>query len=244
MNALRTLLPASFVVLAFASGASAQAPPAGGPQKPERVQVSLGFPVGVPVGDFGRNVANAGGVSAQLDASLGRSIVSVGGEVSCLWYGTESRDVDLGPAIPELAGTVVSVTTDNAMLFFHGRVRVQPHRGRWRPYADGLFGFDYIYTETSIDGTDCGSSCSSSIQATNMDDFVPSFGAGAGVMIGLGKADNPPWRLDISVRYLWGGEARYLIDGAVQRASNVSLLDVRRSRTDLVAMYVGISFGR
>jgi hypothetical protein len=244
MSALKGLLPASFVVFALVGPAAAQAPPTTPPPKQTRVQVSVGVPVGFASGEFGDNVDSAAGISASLDVSLGGSIVSVGGEFSHLWYGTESRKVDLGPAIPELAGTFVTVTTDNAMLLVHGRVRVQPHRGRWRPYADGLFGFDYIYTKTSLDeANDCsGSSCGRGIEATNLDDWVPSFGVGAGVMVGLGSSGST--RLDVSVRYLWGGEADYLTHGAIQHVGDTAIFDTSRSRTDIVAVYVGLSFGR
>jgi len=244
MPALKGLLSASCVVFSVVGPAAAQAPPTTPPPRPTRIQASVGVPVGFASGEFGNNVDSAAGISVSLDVGLGGSIVSVGGELSHLWYGRDSRKVDLGPAIPELAGTLVTVTTDNAMMLVHGRVRVQPRRGRWRPYADGLFGFDYIYTKTSLDeANDCsGSSCPSVVEATNLDDWVPSYGVGAGVMVGLGSPGSM-W-LDVSVRYLWGGEADYLTHGAIQHVGDTVIFDTSRSRTDMVAVYVGVSFGR
>jgi len=104
MTALKGLLSASFVVFSVVGPAAAQAPPTTPPPRPTRIQASVGVPVGFASGEFGNNVDSAAGISVSLDVGLGGSIVSVGGELSHLWYGRDSRKVDLGPAIPELAG--------------------------------------------------------------------------------------------------------------------------------------------
>ena len=46
------------------------------------------------------------------------------------------------------------------------------------------------------------------------------------------------------LRYLWGGEARYLTQGAIHRVGNQAVLDISRSRTDMVAIYFGLNCGR
>jgi len=214
-------------------------------EKLTRFQGGVGVPIGVPVGDFGKNVDLAGGISGYFDVGLGKGVVSVGGEVAYLSYGQESREVDLSVLIPDLPGVTATVNTDNAVLLFLGRVRAQRPEGRWRPYVDGLFGFSDIYTKTSIEGTgSCdGYSCSTGLEATNLRDFAPSFGGGAGVMVGFGKAPHIV-KLDMSVRYLRGGEADYLIKGAIHREGGQALLDISHSRTDMVLVYIGVAFGR
>jgi hypothetical protein len=243
MNTVARLCCALLLLLAAASPATAQ-PSAGAPPPRTEVQFSGGLLVGVPVGGFGARVDSAGGITGQLDVGLFRSIVSVGGEASYLLYGTESRELDLGAVVPELPGTVVTLTTDNSMILLHGRVRVQPRQGRWRPYIDGLFGINYIYTKTHIEGTgSCsGTGCDEGIAATNLDDYVSSVGAGVGVVVDVGRPGGT--RLDASVRYLRGGEARYLTEGAIHRAGSHAVLDISRSRTDIIAIYFGVNFGR
>lgn len=244
MTSLKSLSAASVLVLAAVASTSAQTPTTPS-EKPTRLQASVGLLLGAPLGGFGNNVDGAGGFSGHLDVGLGDSVVSVGGEAAYLWYGTESRKVDLSAAIPDLPGVVVTVNTDNAMILVHGRVRVQPRRGRWRPYVDGLFGFADIFTTTSIEGSgSCDAdSCSTGIEATNLEDYVPSFGGGVGVMVGFGSSARSP-RLDVSVRYLYGGEADYLTEGAIRREGGQAFLDISRSRTDMVLVYIGIAFGR
>jgi hypothetical protein len=51
-------------------------------------------------------------------------------------------------------------------------------------------------------------------------------------------------KFDVSVRYLAGGEAEYLTKGAVRWEGGQTILDVSRSRTDIVLVYIGVALGR
>jgi hypothetical protein len=81
------------------------------------------------------------------------------------------------------------------------------------------------------------------LEATNLEDFALSFGGGVGLMVDFGSS---PWpgRLDVSVRYLRGGEADYLTEGAIRREGGQAFLDISRSPTHMVLVYIGISIGR
>ena len=224
---------------------AAQPAPDAAPAGPTRVQGGIGMLGAVPLGEFGTNVDAPGGFSGHLAVGLGESVVTLGGEAAYLWYGQESRKVPLSTTIPDLA---VTVNTDNAMFLLHGRVRAQPRQGRWRPYVDGLFGFTDIFTKTSIEGrSDCVGVivpvCEPILQSTNSRDFALSYGGGAGVMVGFGSPPSAA-RLDISVRYLKGGEAEYLREGAIRREGGQAFLDISRSRTDMVMLYIGVAVGR
>ena len=225
------------------------------------VQFGFGLLVGVPVGDFGSSVGTGAGISGHVGANLGDSVVSLAGETAYWWYGHEENTVALGTIVPDVrSSTSVRVSTDNAVFQLHGRVRAQSRHGRWRPYAEGLFGFTDLVTKTSIDAidpNDCsllvaillgeifgfGPTCSPSYQnfghATNARDFAPSYGGGVGVKIGSA----PRW-FDVSVRYLKGGEADYLRKGAIRREGGQAILDISHSRTDTVMVYIGFAYGR
>jgi len=224
-----------------ASG-STQSPPASSQSAREPIaQGGFGILIGAPVGDFAENVEAAGGFSAHLDVALRQSIFSVGGEIAYLTYGSTSRDAPLSPTIPEI---VVTVNTNHTMFLMHGRLRAQRRSGRLRPYADGLLGFTYIATKSSIeDFGSCVETICSSLGATNLDDFTWSLGGGAGVQIGFGP---PPdrFRLDLSLRYLAGGEANYLKEGAIRVEGDQAFFDVSRSRTSMVTLYIGLAIGR
>ena len=196
------------------------------------------------VGDFSQRVNTAVGGLVQLDVGLGDSIFSVGGEIGYMGYGHANRKVDVSSLIPEIPNATLSVSTTNYMVPMHARLRAQRRVGRWRPYADALFGGNLISTDSSIDcSANNDSTCSGDNSATNAEDFVLNVGGGGGVLIAFSEAPRVP-RLDLSFRYLRGGEATYLTKGAIRREGSTAIFDVSRSRTDMVALYIGAVFGR
>jgi hypothetical protein len=232
----------------FAQTTQPQAPPAAESsaddarqESPLPIQVGIGILATVPLGTFGENIESAGGVSGHLGVWLGSSVVNLGGELTYLWYGEEHRRVPFSLTIPDAE---LDVNTSNAMFLAHGRLRVQPRQGRWRPYADGLLGLTDIFTKTSVDlGTFCSVSCTDiGPSTTNLRSVALSYGGGVGVMIGFGSPPSAA-RLDISVRYLRGGEADYLRQGAIRRENGQVFLDKSRSRTDMIAIFIGVSGG-
>ena len=216
---------------------------------PERplMQFGLGLMMGAPVGDFHDNVTFSAGLTGHFDFGLGGSPISIGAEGTYLWYGSERYDVPL-VGFPDLA---VGVDTSNDMFLLHGRVRAQRPQGRVRPYVDGLVGFNYLRTSTSVDAEDTCiytgtiTSCSEDGDSiTNIDDIVLSVGGGVGLQIGFGAAPHP-MKLDLSLRYLYGGEAEYLTDGDIRwQEEGLVILQPRRSRTDMLMVNVGVTWGR
>jgi hypothetical protein len=243
-------------VLAFtllAASASAQTPPVSttaGPAPVSRWQAGIGVVGAAPVGDFSSNIDAAGGVAGHLDARLGPSPLRLGGEVGYLLYGDQTRTVALASLIPEIPDASVKVNTSNAMFLLHARLRAQRHTGRWRPYGDAVIGLTDLFTTSSIPGPIAcvsaggGGGCTTTEVAgtTNARDVVLSYGAGAGVLVAFGRSRLRP-QLDLSLRYLAGGAARYLTEGALRIEHNRVVLDFSESRTDMVAFYIGVMIG-
>jgi hypothetical protein len=225
------------------AAASARAP------GPSRWHGGLGLLSAVPSGEFGTNIDHSWGLTGHLDARLGHSVFRLGIETSLVMYGSSERTVPLDQAIPEVP-TALRVDTENDMWLLHARIRAERPRGRWRPYADGLVGFNDLVTRSTIPGgQDCysmffGGWCTESTIAshTNARDIVPSYGAGAGLMVGFSSSPRSP-RLDIAVRYLSGGEGRYLTEGAIRNEGWASAPATSQSRTNMVTVFMGVSFG-
>jgi hypothetical protein len=238
---VRAIAVASLLSLLAAHSAYAQTSSAAG--RP-RFQAGASFVQGFAVGDFSERVNLAAGGLLQLDVGLGDSIFSVGGEIGYMGYGHANRTVDVSSLIPEIPNAKLSVSTTNYMVPMLARLRAQRSGGRWRPYADALFGGNLISTDTSIDcSANNNSTCSGDNSATNAEDFVLSIGGGGGVMIAFSDRPRVP-RLAVSFRYLRGGEATYLTKGAIRREGSTAIVDLSRSRTDMVAVYIGAVFGR
>ena len=232
-----------FVCLACASS-NAWAQSAGQQREIDRWQVGGGFLGATAVGEFETFVPDsAPGIFGHINRSLGRSIFSLGAELSWNQYGSESRSLALGPLVPEVPDAAVEVHTYNAMVGLHGRLRAQLPSGRFQPYADGLFGFTNIYTTSQVKGEDgCDEGCSLGSESQSSD-FVLSYGAGAGVMINFTSRERVP-RLDVGVLYLAAGRADYLTEGSVRAESGQVIRDFSRSRIDRFGVYIGVVFGR
>jgi hypothetical protein len=216
-------------------------------KRPTRFQGGIGFVRMEPVGEFSTFVPEAApGVLLHFDYGLGETLFSVGGEFAWAQYGQTTRTVALGALVPEVPDASIDVHTDNALLTLHGRVRAQPRRGRWKPYADGLVGFTSLYTRSEVEANrfcDDGSCDSSSDGFTHERDYVLSYGGGAGVMFRILPRQDAP-SVDVSLRYMRGGAANYLVEGALRVDGNQVSRDISRSRTDTVAFYIGVAFGR
>ena len=145
-----------------------------------------------------------------------------------------SPQIAVLPAVPEV---LRDVSTTNNFIRTHALVRVQPSAGRVRPYAEGLLGFSYVFTETAVDlGYEGGGA-----STTHLGDYAPSFGAGGGVTIGLGSWSTGRLGLDIGLRYLTGGEVDYLTQGELQRDETGVTFEPTRSLPTLFGVQLGIT---
>ena len=200
-------------------------------------QAGVNFLTVVPRGEFKDNVRNNGyGVGGQFLVRVKQSPILVGADLGGVIYGSETRRERLLPDVPDVR---VNVTTSNNIFLMHLLVRAEPRQGVVRPYADGLIGFKYLFTRTSIDLD----SQDNNPSETNLSDSTLSYGFGGGVHVRL----NPHPRrlevlLDAGVRYLRGSRAEYLREGSIRRDNGGVFFDILRSRTDAVTAQVGITF--
>lgn len=221
------LLFAALCCAAFGQATAARA---------QEFQAGVDFLTVLPRGEFKDNIKNNGyGAGGHFLVRLKQSPILVGIDLGGVVYGSETRKVTLLPDVPEVRA---DVTTSNNIFLTHFLVRAQSRHGAVRPYADGLIGFKYLFTNTSINiDSENGAS------ETNLSDLTFSYGFGGGVQVRL----NPnPKRLEVlldgKVRYLRGSRAEYLREGSIRRENGAVFFDVLRSRTDVVTAQVGITF--
>ncbi|MCS4194358.1 hypothetical protein GGP50_002584 [Salinibacter ruber] len=217
-------------------------------------QASFRFIGAVPQGGLRDNISLGGGLQGFIGGWLGQGPLMLGLDVAFLGYGSTTDQVPfsstVGPRVP------VEVSTSNNVLETHLSARLQRRRGRFRPYAEGLVGFKYLFTQTRIGddgfgddfGDDFGDEVASS---TNYDDFALSAGAGAGVDVRVFQREKPAKTvqavsLRLGVQYLLGTEAEYLAEGELaDENGNGRLdedeLDVRRSRTTFLQPQFGVT---
>jgi hypothetical protein len=134
---------------------------------------------------------------------------------------------------------VVDVDRTNNLVNFHVLFQIIPYSGTFRPYAEGLFGGSYLFTETSIKSRGVEEVASS----TNFDDFAWSYGAGGGFIILLMEnvgEDVGSLYLDFKARYLLGSKAEYLKEGSVFVENGRVTYEVSKSKTNLLQIHLGV----
>jgi len=202
-----------------------------------RTQVGFRGLIGFPLGKFDDHVGLSGGIDGAFTYRLGDGPFRVGGGMNALWYIIERRRAPLSSTIPDV---FVDVTTRSGVLTSYGLLRVQPIQGRVRPYVDGLFGFNWVFTQTAVDLDETPFDVLGP-STVNSSDFALAYGAGAGTMVGLARWSQARLALDVGVRYIFGGEARYLTRNPDVPFETVADLDVNRSRTDVAEAVIGLA---
>jgi hypothetical protein len=200
-------------------------------------QASIYFTTIVPNGEFSENVTNNGyGANGQFLIRLAGSPFLAGGDLGISIYGSESRLEPISSTIPNLR---VRVRTTNNIFLAHFVVRAQPRTGPVRPYVDGLIGLKHLFTVTSISDQFDDETIASS---TDLSDTSLSYGFGGGLQIPLTKGPEARFLLDTNVRYLRGGRAEYLRKGSIREENGQVVFDVFSSRTDVLAVQIGLTF--
>ena len=198
------------------------------------------FTLGFPTGEFKNNVKRTGfGASGEflLFTPSVQNPFSIGLNVGFINYGSESREEPFSSTIPDV---IVNVDRSNNIVNFHVLFQLTFPTGIIRPYAEGLFGGSYIYTQTSVK-----SNLDEIASTTNFDDFAWSYGAGGGLLIQVFSPDEPISKLssvfiDLKVRYLYGSEAEYLKQGSVSINRNGGVTYyTSKSKTDLLTANIG-----
>ena len=203
--------------------------------------------IGLPQGEFGDNVDNVGiGGTGFFAFNFPQSPLAVGASIGFMIYGSETRKESWSSTIPDI---YLDVTTTNNILNGHLFLRVQPPKGGFLPYLDGLIGFNYLWTETSVRDEDepGGEEIASS---RPLSDITFSYGVGGGLMFRVYQA---PERksigrelasvyIDLGLRYLKGGDAEYLTKGKITVEDSQVYYDISKSTTDILTIHIGATF--
>jgi hypothetical protein len=206
------------------------------------VEFGLDLALALPQGAFSQNMNQTGfGLNFHAGKHVGGSPVMFGIDAAAHVYGTENRREPLSMTIPDINARV---ETTNNIAQLHAMIRLQPITGKVRPYVDALYGFKYLWTQTSLVDSYYDEEI---IGSTNQDDITPSYGLGAGIDFrvwdGLMGDDQRPGQvyLTFGARYLLSGEAEYLREGDIAREPGSISFNTTRSRVDIVQPRFGVT---
>lgn len=211
--------------------------------------VGMDLNLGTPLSGFANTMDRAGfGATFQGGYQLRNQPVMLGLDLGFLNFGRDRRNESFSLTIPD-----ATVLVENTYNLIHSSfvLRLVPPAGEIRPYFEGAIGFNYLYTETTIENTD--SYLEEPIaRSTNFDDFAFSYGVGAGLLIELhsypvidileGTTRIERIMLNLMGRYKAGGTAEYLKKGSITVQNGQAFYDVSRSKTDLFYYTVGVLF--
>ncbi|MDX1641129.1 MAG: outer membrane beta-barrel protein [Balneolaceae bacterium] len=215
----------------------------------QELQAAIDFGVGIPQGEF-RDQSDhvGGGINLMGGYRFANSPVMLGLEFGFMNFGTDTRDEALSTTIPDLR-----VEVENSYNLVHGDLllRLIAPPATFRPYVDGLLGFNYFFTETVIRDRDDFFDDDETLSDTNFEDTALSYGFGAGTQIRLWQKrgeitsdmdDVEPSSvyLNIRGRYMFGREAEYLQKGSIQVEDGQAFYDVSQSKTDLLHIKIGV----
>jgi hypothetical protein len=212
---------------------------AGSPDGPPRWYLGGGLAYGRPEGEFADFVDDSFGGSIHTMVRLDeRGILGLRLDGGFLVYGSETFRVPLSNTI---GGRIrVDVNTTNNIAYVGVGPQIGLPTGRIRPYVNGYAGVAYLFTESSVRGSGSGESFA---RTNNYDDATFSYGGGAGLYIPV-RHGASPISVDLGVKYLNNGRAKYLREGDIEDGPDGTLfVNPVRSDTDVLAFHVGVSVG-
>jgi len=204
-------------------------------------QVGINGSVALPQGIFKDKVDSRGfGGGLDLLYSPRSSPFGIGTSMEYIVYGWDTRQEIIQTST---ANFDVDVNTQNSIVRNHLLLRAQRKHEKLNPYLDVLIGYNYFFTDTSIDGDDYDED---DISTKNYSDFAFSYGAGFGFMyeVYYNPKDSKNFRflVDLKMRYFKGNKAEYLRKGGISRVEGELFYDILRSETDLFNLQAGVIF--
>lgn len=204
--------------------------------------LDVGFALGTPMGSFQQSLdRNSYGIDMGATYQIPYTPIHVGGGLVYQNYGWTERSEYFSPDIQEIK---LRVRTTNNMVTPHFLMRIEPDMGIFGPFLEGMVGFNYLYTESSVLDDWAEDEIASSV---NYDSYTSSYGIGGGMKFKLYEGyDNDGdffgVSLTVKAKYLLGGEANYLKEGGLTRNRRGLNYDISRSRTDISTFNIGLTF--
>lgn len=149
----------------------------------QEIQAGLDLQFGVPQGEFNQQLDKPGwGIGFRTGYRFPNTPVMLGLDFGFMNFGVDKREEPLSTTIPDLR-----VEVENRYNLFNGNLllRLIPPEATFRPFLDGLVGFNHFFTETILRERGRSGSDGERLRDTNFKDTSLSYGFGGGVQIRL-----------------------------------------------------------
>lgn len=205
------------------------------------LSLGINLDVGFPMQALRDNLDQTGvGASITFLAALRKLPLRFGLNAGYMGYDSQSlfyRTV--------VGGFLRDYLLETNVGLLHGHVHMRymlPLAGKVNPYVEGVAGFKYFFTTSQL-YEDFGFELVLVDGFTGQDDFVLSYGAGAGLELRVFR--DPSFGIDLGVTYMLGSQATYLVrrnppPSNLQDPSD--LFEERSSTTPLLVPRIGLQF--
>ncbi|MFP4369119.1 MAG: hypothetical protein ACLFR2_06030 [Candidatus Kapaibacterium sp.] len=207
------------------------------------VNFNIGLQLGFPTGEYKNQNDEVGfGIGGNLAFNIKGAPLYVGIDGAYLVMSSRERVEQFSTTIPDVR---VRVNTTNSHSFFHGFLRFQADEGPIQPYFEGLIGFNYLSTTTTIEDVDFDDD--QDIASSNdLSDFAFSYGVGGGLAIPVSTFESEEGHgmqllIDLGAKYIKGGEAEYLKEDGKQIVDGEVIYEITKSRTDMLSARIGVT---
>ena len=192
-----------------------------------------------PQGTLGRNIGFGYGINAAYLFRLDDAgVFSLRADIGGLQYGSEWKR---SPFSETVGGRVqVRVRTTNYIIPMSVGPQLAWPAGPIRPYVNAGVGAQAFVTESAVEGVNDLAVIASS---TNQSDAAMMWVAGGGIYLPMVPGMNRI-QLDIGMRYVAGGRARYLAPGSIVDLPGGALqMSSMESTTRLIMLHIGARIG-
>ncbi|MCL4865227.1 MAG: hypothetical protein KJZ47_04985 [Gemmatimonadales bacterium] len=221
----------TLALLGFTTAAVAQE---AAPLRPPGFFAGGGVIIAKPTGEFADYVDVGYGLAGQaLFLPNPDGIFGLRVDGAFIIYGSETNRYQLVPLVN------VDVTTTNQIAAFQFGPQLTLGTGSVQGYGYGQLGFSYFATTSSVEGS---GNVQPFANTTNFDDLTFATSGGGGLRIRLSSGWTPV-HLDLGLRYMRNGRARYLREGSIEITGNTATITPVESETNLVLIHLGVTVG-
>jgi opacity protein-like surface antigen len=211
------------------------------------ISFNASFLAGLPQKDFEDHNNKTGlGIGLNLFYNIENSPIHLGLKFGWMNFASTTEQRPWSMTIPDVK---VDVTTDYKMYNMDLALRVMPEFGPIRPYIEAMAGFNNLSTTTTVEDINKNDEYNDIASSDDKSDWTYNYGFGGGIAFNVyrGITDEPVRRyweflIDLNVEYLFGGTAEYIVPNSKDIENGQSIYETAKSKTDILAFRMGVSF--
>jgi len=237
MRPFTSAATSALLLTGLATSLHAQFTPAVRSTRPP-THVGGGLVIAQPLGQFADAIDIGFGGAATFSQSIDhRGIFSLRADAAYLVYGHESKRIPFNNTTGRIQ---LDLDTYNNIFHFSAGPQLAAVSGPLRPYASAQVGLSYLFTESSLAGTDNNGDFA---HTDNYHFAKIGYLGTLGILIPL-DVRSAPVSIDLGAQYMYNGHARYLTPGDIHDDNTGGYTTTAHgTQANLIMYRVGVRVG-